>query len=49
MRFVAKSFGKGKLVEQLFDNLQVDSSKARNLLDWNPPETLAQAMNKLRK
>jgi len=49
MRFVAKFLGKGKLVEQLFDDLQVDSSKARNLLGWNPPETLTQAMKKLRK
>jgi nucleoside-diphosphate-sugar epimerase len=49
MRFVTKFFGKEKLTEQLFDNLQIDSSKAREFLDWAPPETMAEAMKKLSK
>jgi nucleoside-diphosphate-sugar epimerase len=41
-------FDKEDMVEQLVGNLQVDISKAKNLLGWAPVETMAQAMNKLR-
>lgn len=36
--------GKSELVEQLVGDLQVDSSKARELLSWKPPFTLAQGI-----
>lgn len=31
--------GQGAMAQQLFGSLQVDSSKARRLLDWTPPES----------
>ncbi len=36
MRFVAKLLGKADVAERLFGSLQVDSSKARDLLGWKP-------------
>lgn len=37
MRLGAICIGKGKLYEQLFLSLEIDTSKARNLLNWTPP------------
>ena len=31
--------GQGAMAQQLFGSLQVDSSKARRLLDWTPPQS----------
>jgi nucleoside-diphosphate-sugar epimerase len=36
MRFVAKLVGKEDVANRLFGSLQVDSSKARELLGWKP-------------
>ncbi|CDT97977.1 hypothetical protein VCR31J2_2450001 [Vibrio coralliirubri] len=36
------------MVEQLFGNLQVDSSSLKEVLDWTPPFTMKQAMSSLR-
>ena len=36
MKLVAKILGKSKISDRLFGDLQVDSSKAKNLLDWRP-------------
>jgi len=36
MRFAAKLIGKGDVANRLFGSLQVDSSKARELLGWKP-------------
>jgi len=36
MRFIAKLLGKADVAERLFGSLQVDSSKARELLGWKP-------------
>jgi nucleoside-diphosphate-sugar epimerase len=47
MRCVGRLFGKEKMVEQLVGDLQVDISKAKNLLGWSPVETMQQAMNKI--
>jgi nucleoside-diphosphate-sugar epimerase len=33
--------GKGDAVQRLCGNLQVDISKARNLLGWTPPVSVA--------
>ena len=48
LQAAAVALGKGAAVQRLCDNLQVDISKARNLLDWVPPvgmdEGLRQAM-----
>jgi nucleoside-diphosphate-sugar epimerase len=39
--------GKNEPIEQLVGDLQVDSSKARQLLDWTPPVTMAETFSKL--
>ncbi|NOQ13582.1 MAG: NAD-dependent epimerase/dehydratase family protein [Methyloprofundus sp.] len=36
MRFAASLIGKQSIASRLFDSLQVDSSKARDLLGWQP-------------
>ncbi|MHA3983516.1 NAD-dependent epimerase/dehydratase family protein [Acinetobacter venetianus] len=37
MKLGAVCIGKSKLYEQLFESLEVDASKARTLLGWQPP------------
>lgn len=44
MKAFFKVIGKGKQSHQLFDDLQVDSSKARNLLGWSPVEGMSVAL-----
>lgn len=48
MRCVGRLTGKEEMVEQLLGDLQVDISKAKNLLGWSPVETMQQAMDKIR-
>jgi len=40
--------GKSELIDQLIGDLQVDSSKARSLLDWKPPFTMTETFSKLK-
>jgi len=40
MRLAAKLFRKSDMADRLFENLQVDSSKARDLLGWKPIVTM---------
>jgi len=40
MTIAAKLLGKGAAADRLFGNLQVDSSKARDLLGWKPVVTM---------
>ena len=47
-RLLGKITGKSEPIEQLVGDLQVDSSKARQLLDWTPPFTMAETLSKLR-
>jgi nucleoside-diphosphate-sugar epimerase len=47
-RFLSKMMSKNELVEQLIGDLQVDSSKAKQLLEWSPPFTMTETLNKLR-
>lgn len=47
-KLLGKITGKSEPIEQLIGDLQVDSSKARNLLDWTPPFTMAETLSKLR-
>lgn len=49
MKRAAKLLGKSHQANQLIGELEVDSSKANRLLGWTPPETMAQAMDKLNK
>jgi nucleoside-diphosphate-sugar epimerase len=48
MRLVGKLTGKSAMIEQLYGNLQVDSSNIKEVLDWTPPLTMKQAMATLR-
>ncbi|MCU8022004.1 MULTISPECIES: NAD-dependent epimerase/dehydratase family protein [unclassified Shewanella] len=46
-KLVGKIAGKSELIEQLIGDLQVDSTKARILLDWEPPVTMVETFSKL--
>ncbi|WP_408698867.1 NAD-dependent epimerase/dehydratase family protein, partial [Acinetobacter baumannii] len=46
MKLGALGIGKIKLYEQLFGSLEVDSSKARTLLGWQPPLSAVSAIQK---
>jgi nucleoside-diphosphate-sugar epimerase len=48
LKLLGKMTGKSEMVEQLVGDLQVDSSKARELLDWIPPVTMDETLSKLR-
>ena len=47
MTFSARVLGKGALADRLFGNLQVDSSKARDLLGWKPVVTMDEALERM--
>lgn len=47
MTFFAKLLGKGELANRLFGSLQVDSSKARELLGWQPVVTMDEQLKKM--
>jgi nucleoside-diphosphate-sugar epimerase len=49
MKFSAKLLGKGAVGDRLFGNLQVDSSKAQNLLGWKPVVTMDEQLSKMVK
>ena len=40
-------FGKGSLYEKLNQSIQIDNSKALNLLGWNPPFSFKKAIKKV--
>jgi UDP-glucose 4-epimerase len=42
--FALKCVGKSSLAQRLLGDLQIDSSKARTLLGWQPPFTVAQGL-----
>ena len=46
MSFAARFIGKGDVANRLFGSLQVDSSKARDLLGWQPVITMDEQLNK---
>lgn len=47
MRFAAQLINKPELANRLFDSLQVDSSKARDLLGWKPVVSMDEQLKKL--
>ena len=47
MRFAARVLGKGAVADRLFGNLQVDSSKAHDLLGWKPVVTMDEALSQM--
>jgi len=46
MSFAARLIGKGDVANRLFGSLQVDSSKARDLLGWRPVITMDEQLHK---
>jgi nucleoside-diphosphate-sugar epimerase len=46
IKFFANLLGKGDVVQRLFGSLQVDSSKARDLLGWRPVTTMDEQLKK---
>ncbi|WP_321324707.1 NAD-dependent epimerase/dehydratase family protein [Thiomicrorhabdus sp.] len=46
MTFMAKLLGKGDVANRLFGSLQVDSSKARDLLGWKPVTSMDEQLKK---
>ena len=49
MTFFAKLLGKGDMANRLFGSLQVDSSKTRDLLGWEPVITMDEQLVKMAK
>lgn len=47
MRFLADIFGKRDIANRLFESLQVDSSKAHDLLGWKPVVTMNEQLAKI--
>ncbi|SUJ07137.1 Cholesterol dehydrogenase [Shewanella putrefaciens] len=47
LKLLGKITGKSDMFEQLIGDLQVDSTKAKKLLDWTPPVTMAETFSKL--
>ncbi len=47
MSVIAKLFGKKEMADRLFGNLQIDTSKARQLLDWSPVITMDEQLVKM--
>jgi len=47
MKMAAKLLGKGAVADRLFGNLQVDSSKAHDLLGWQPVMTMDEALERM--
>jgi len=45
MRLADRLIGKGDVVNRLFGSLQVDSSKARDLLGWQTAITMDEQLN----
>lgn len=46
LKLGARLFGKMSMFQQLCGSLQVDISKARNLLDWSPPENIVDGLRR---
>lgn len=49
MRLVGLVIGKSAMIEQLFGNLEVDSSNLKDILNWTPPYSMKESMAMLRK
>lgn len=48
MRLTGRLTGKSALIEQLFGNLEVNSSNTQQVLGWTPPLTMEQSMTSLK-
>lgn len=45
MKAIANLLGKGAMASQLLDDLEIDNSKAKHLLGWNPIDDLESTLN----
>lgn len=48
MKLAGRITGKSKMIDQLYGNLEVDSSNVTKVLGWKPPYSMKQAMANLR-
>lgn len=46
LRWILRCIGRGDLATRLFDSLEVDISKNREILDWTPMETMGHALKR---
>ena len=49
LQFILRVIGKGNIAERLFDSLQVDNFKAKELLNWQPIITMDKQLKKIAK
>ena len=49
LRFILRVVGKSNIAERLFDSLQIDNSKAKELLSWQPIITMDKQLKKIAK
>ena len=49
LQFILRVIGKGNIAERLFDSLQIDNSKAKELLNWQPIITMDKQLKKIAK
>ena len=49
LQFILRVLGKGNIAERLFDSLQIDNSKAKELLNWQPITTMDKQLKKIAK
>jgi nucleoside-diphosphate-sugar epimerase len=49
LQTAASVLGKGDVIQRLCGNLQVDISKARNLLGWTPPISVEEGLRRAMK
>ena len=47
LRLAARMFGKTDAIDRLCGNLQIDASKARNLLGWVPPVSVEEGLRRV--
>ena len=47
MRLAARCFGRGADIDRLFGSLQIDASHIRKTLDWVPPFTVDQGLDRM--
>lgn len=47
LNWTLKSMGKSKIAGQLLGNLEINSNKAKNILNWEPPYSMTEQLAKL--
>jgi nucleoside-diphosphate-sugar epimerase len=47
LKYIGRMVGKFDAISRLCDNLQIDSSKARTMLDWTPPISVKEGLRRV--